>query len=196
MGFLSFCLGCQNDSKNSAQTTYETIVNFQTGDLVLRRGDGVFSDGFRKLANVKEKIYSHVGVVNIEPDSIVVYHAEASEFTGVGFVKKENINRFLKNMETYGVYRIDCENAVKQKIIEKLDAYLSLKTPFDLKFDITNDDKVYCSELVANAINYAFNDSIITPKIQFRNDLIYGIDDIYLNDGFQKIYQKIDSEIE
>ncbi|MCC8154359.1 MAG: hypothetical protein LIP01_09155 [Tannerellaceae bacterium] len=190
--FLFLFISCSGPEHTDSQLSLKEIaipdsVQFMHGDIICRLGNGYLSNYFKKNST-NEKIYSHVGLVEIEKDSVFIIHAEASELTGVGKVKREPLARFLKDIKTWGIYRIPVEAGVCQEIIFHALDYYKKETPFDLTFNNENDSEVYCTQLVANAINKAVYPPLVTPAFSWGNKLFYGVDDIYLNSGFQKIY--------
>ncbi|MBJ2172788.1 hypothetical protein JBL43_00970 [Aureibaculum sp. A20] len=172
-----FC-SCIVDNKNKEEHPNVILKNeLKSGDIVLRLGNGYFSDIFRSYAS-KEKKYSHVGVISIEDGITYVYHAEASELTGVGRVKKEVLESFLKEIAIFDFYRLEQLDTVK--IAEFVKYHYKKRTPFDLDFNSDDDSEMYCSELVAKAINSLENNELITPTLLLANRKLYGLDDIYL----------------
>lgn len=187
--FYLLILSCNNQNNQPLELhTKGFDNNLKSGDIVCRLGNGFFSNRFKKYS-VEEKIYSHVGVLENSNDSLFVYHAEASEFTGVGNVKREYLGSFLQDIDLYAFYRIDCSDSIKNKIVTNVKSYYDKDTKFDLDFNSVDDSEVYCTELLAHSINRAFNDSIITPNIIKRGERFYGVDDIYLHENFNLIYK-------
>lgn len=155
------------------------IPKFQNGDIIYRHGNGFFSDYFRKSSN-REQLYSHGGIVTIDSSRVYVIHSEASELTGVGGVRKESLDVFLKDISTWAVYRLDTTQTVRDSIVYIASQYLSREAPFDLDFDNTSDTKVYCTELIALSINQAIHQNLIKATGSIRNKPYYAIDDTYL----------------
>ena len=187
--FYLLILSCNNQKSHTLELQSNHFENnLKSGDIICRLGNGFFSNRFKKYS-VKEKIYSHVGILENSNDSLFVYHAEASELTGVGNVKREHLGSFLKDIDLYAFYRIDCHDSIKKSIVTNAKNYYDKNTKFDLDFNSIDDSEVYCTELLAHSINRAFNDSIITPNIIKRGKRFYGIDDIYLHDNFELIFK-------
>jgi len=176
--FLVFMVGCfpGNSIKQEERTTQQH-KNLNSGDIVLRLGNGYFSSIFKEYAS-KEKKYSHIGIISVENGVINVYHAEASELTGIGRVKRETLEDFLKDITVFDFFRLDNENA--SNIASVAHDYYKAETPFDLDFNYEDDTSLYCAELVANAINTATNDVTVKPTIVLAHKTLYGLDDIYL----------------
>jgi hypothetical protein len=181
--FLLFT-GCAK--KDRASIDPVLLEGIRSGDIICRLGNGFFSNHFKDYS-LSEKLYSHAGIIDQEGDSLFVIHAEASELTGIGHVKREPIQVFLDDIKTWGVYRIDTQDTVRCKIAANAKAYFLNKTPFDMDFDASEDQKVYCTELVALAINKALGDSLVKPNMTLGNRKVYGVDDVYLLPNIETI---------
>lgn len=176
---LFFFIGCREQTTNTSVQLF-LHDSFENGDIICRLGNGYFSNIFKNFSN-EEKKYSHIGIIEKNNDSVYVIHCEASEFSGIGFVKREKINVFLDKINTWAVFRFSVHDSIQKKIVQNALIYYEKKTPFDLNFDLTNDNEVYCTELVALCINKSFNYNIIKPNLILNNKYFYGIDNIYHN---------------
>lgn len=165
-----------NESSSSGEWDLKEIRN---GDIIYRHGNGFFSDYFRKSSN-REQLYSHGGIITIDNNNVYVIHSEASELTGIGGVRKESLNAFLKDISTWAVYRLDTIQVVRDSIVYVATQYLNKETPFDLDFDNTSDNKVYCTELIALSINKSTHRNLIKATGSIRNKPYFAIDDTYL----------------
>ncbi|MDR3058318.1 MAG: hypothetical protein LBU84_09290 [Prevotella sp.] len=186
--FLTFA-GCAKEEKKTIDPS--SFEGIQNGDIICRLGTGFFSNQFKNYS-LSEKLYSHVGIVDQYGDSLFVIHAEASELTGVGHVKREAIQVFLDGITTWGVYRINAGDSVRNNIAVYAKGYFIDKTPFDLDFDASEDKKVYCTELVALSVNKAVNDSLIKPDMNLGRRKVYGIDNVYLLPDIETIIKVTD----
>lgn len=175
--FCSFLIACETKNTSIANEKWD-INEFQNGDIIYRCGNGFFSDYFRKSSN-REQIYSHCGIISMDNSGVYVIHSEASELTGVGGVRKETVDEFLKDISTWGLYRVDTIQSIRDSIVSIASQYLYQNTPFDLDFDNTSDDKVYCTELVALSVNKALQQDIVQATGCIRNKIYYAIDDTY-----------------
>lgn len=181
------CWLCFVSCSQSPQTIINTEpYSLQSGDLVCRLGNGYFSNYFRQYAS-KDQKYSHIGMIEVNHDSVFVIHTEASELTGVGFVKKESLTYFLEGISVFDFYRINANDTLKNKIIQKANNYYAKKIPFDLDFNSLEDDELYCTELVARCLNDAFDSAVVQPKLKLGHRMMYGLDDIYKHPMIQKI---------
>lgn len=163
-----------------------SLQGIKAGDVVVRKGNGYFSNFFKELGS-HEKKYSHIGLIETVEDSVYVIHIEANEFTGQGVVLREPIASFLNEINEYAFYSNSLDSIQRQAVIEQAKVYYDNKISFDLEFDATNDDKLYCSELVATSINKGINKQLIKPTLIYKGISFYGLDDIYNASLFRKI---------
>lgn len=155
--------------------------------LIVRLGDGYFSNIFRKVSS-EEKRYSHSGIIYRGDESYKVYHIEANEFTGKGIVKDEPLESFISHSREWALFAINAPNPIKLEIVRQARIFYESEIPFDLDFDLSSNDKLYCSELVAKSINNAFGEELITPGLHIAGHPFYGLDDIYMHDLFHCLY--------
>lgn len=192
LGFLLFVLllGCSN-STSQFQSGYLHLpdtVCFCHGDVICRLGNGFFSAHFRNYGS-QEKLYSHLGLLEVVHDSAFVLHAEASELTGIGYIKREPVHEFLSGTKTWGLYRFNYTDSIKNRIVDTAKWYFDCKTPFDLQFDLSDDNALYCTEYIAVSINKGCGQTIISPTLLIQEQRFYGLDDIYLHPDCFGVYK-------
>jgi hypothetical protein len=175
-------------NQKQAEKTRKVIhtQDLHSGDMVLRLGNGFFSNYFKQYAS-SEKKFSHVGILFIDHNQVFVYHTEASELTGIGKVKKELLSNFLTDIEVYEFYRLQYPDSILNAILNKAQNYHALEIPFDTSFNSFDESELYCTELVANSINYACRDSVIKPTLVLNHHKIYALDDLYKHPNVNKI---------
>lgn len=155
--------------------------SMRSGDLVCRLGNGYFSGVFRRFSGESER-FSHIGVFHREGDSCFVIHADADELTGVGGVRMESLPEFLRQSHDHQFYRFVVDSIRCGVDSIALD-YLRQGIPFDNRFDLASDSSLYCTEMVAVAINKAAHDKSTVPPFSMSGSFrYYRIDDI-LNCG-------------
>ena len=172
--FLCIIAGCSNpdirpkpsgvDTSNIHQQkrldTYQAVVYPQakqlveTGDLVFRLGSDITSEMFR-LMNKRSKQFSHCGIASIENDTVFVYHAIGGEFNPDQIVKRETLFSFGHATENkaLAVYQISNDPLQQKKNADMAVQFYALQTPFDMQFDYSNDNRVYCTEMVAKCMS-------------------------------------------
>lgn len=124
----------------------------QTGDLVFRRGNDFASQTFANM-NQEDKRFSHVGFLSIQGGTALVYHCLGGSFNPDQKILKEPLSKFLspKSNLAFGFYRFT-PLLNKFRLQKSLDSLYAAGIPFDLKFDLKTDDRLYCSELVYKLI--------------------------------------------
>ena len=183
---LMFVLGCKDQKRQRVPENETRNGKLEDGVIVCRLGNGFFSNYFREYASY-EKEYSHLGIISNENDALYVYHCEASELTGIGFVKKEPLDSFLKGIRVFDFFEFNYPDSEKKRIMKEVEKYYRNRTPFDLEFDSFNDDRLYCTELIATSINKALDTIMISPSLVLNGIKLYSLDDIYQNKDVKKI---------
>jgi hypothetical protein len=117
------------------------IVN--DGDIICRLGDRFWSLYFKDMS-VEDKRYSHTGVVRINNGQVTVIHAEGTTKLEKDYVKEEALDDFIKIARAIGIYRIKDIDGVR--ISSAAMEYLGI--PFDWQFDMLDESKLYCTELL------------------------------------------------
>lgn len=165
----------------------------QPGDLIYRLGNGLYSVYFKDFSRT-EKLYSHVGVVAkmASGDSLWVVHSEASELTGQGNVRMETLPIFLKDSNSWAVYRLKKEEKVRSKIAHRALEYYHRAVPFDLEFDVADSTAFYCTELVMHCVNAAIGEYLIQPNTLVQGKRFVAIDDTYLHDWIEPVLKDTD----
>jgi hypothetical protein len=113
------------------------------GDIICRLGDRLWSQFFSDLS-LTDKRYSHVGIIHIDDGTVTVINAEGGTEDGKNFVKITSLGDFLSVARTAGIYRI--KNSDGDKISAMAMEYIG--APFDWEFDMQDESKIYCTELL------------------------------------------------
>lgn len=135
---------------------------FEEGDIVLRYGGGLWSPFFRDISR-RDKRFSHAGILVRENGEICVVHASAADLTGIGSVSCESLETFLTTAADYAVYRLAISEPVKRRIAANARNYLG--SSFDSSFDLSDKERLYCTELVMQAVNEAAGFAVIRPTV-------------------------------
>jgi len=119
------------------------LSSINDGDIICRLGGRVWSMYFKELSpNVK--MFSHLGIIRIRNNAVSVINAEGLADERKGLVNEIPLNDFLRNAQKIGIYRL---KTVKGEAVS--DAALEyVGLPFDWQFDMEDDGKLYCTELL------------------------------------------------
>jgi hypothetical protein len=153
----------------------------QTGDLLVRRGDDMTSYILSQL-NMKDKTYSHCGIVVIENGYPYVYHSIGGEDNPDEILRRDSAHTWCSpaNNHAFAAYRYNMADSMKARLASVVQGYYSEGRMFDMAFDISTDDRLYCSEMIYKALKKATG---VDDYIQLSNNYgrsFVGVDDLYL----------------
>ena len=162
----------------------------QDGDLVLRHGRGFVSDALLSFSTDDPK-YSHSGIIKKEGDRIFVYHAIGGEDQEINKTKKQPLEIFLhpQGIQKFAFYRYDLNPKELHDFDSLMTRYYDTGMEFDLDFDMSTDDKMYCSEMIYKALIVATKNKNYISLSQVFDKPYVAIDDLYLNSHCHLIYE-------
>ena len=160
----------------------------QNGDIVTRTGNDFTSENLR-LMNIRDKTYSHCGIAFVENDTAFVYHAIGGDFNPNQTLKKELFETFVNPYENrgFGIYRFNQTEKENLQLKWLCNEYYKIKLPFDMKFDLKSDDKMYCAEFVGKTLELASDQNLKINRSKIQTFEFIGVDDIILHNGSHKI---------
>ena len=191
MFFLSSSKG---KSKADKQENWSKVLPahalLHSGDLIFRHGNGFISDAFRAFS-VRDKKYSHAGIISIEANQVYVYHAIGGEENVSNKLKKNTLKEFCssENAKSFGIYRYALSEAEKNQLGELVQGYYQKGLEFDLSFDLQSDDKMYCSEFIYKILTKVKSNKNFLPLSEVNGLKYVAIDDLYLNSACEPIYR-------
>jgi len=157
----------------------------ESGDLVFRNGTGQWSRYFRDVS-LREKRFSHAGIIRVETNAAFVIHASADDRTGAGFVHQEPLHSFINPYDDVAIYRVtDAAKSDREQIA--VFAVKNLGKLFDAQFDLTSGERYYCTELIRDAVAFALKTNMIKTTAVSGYEII-AIDDCYAGDWVFLIY--------
>ena len=144
-------------------------MTLRPGSLILRRGEGMLSAFFSKVASEGQR-YSHCGIIDFDSTSHrwVVWHAYQDDYLGADGIFRQPLDSFLMESEAVAIYPA---LALDSLGLQQMRAYIALHSPggrypkrFDSHFDLRDTTTIYCTEFVALAYNSTgIPDYQITP---------------------------------
>lgn len=156
------------DDKRASNLAMITAARqtIQNGDLILRTGTDFSSEQVKQFSK-KDKTYSHGGIAFHEGDEIYIYHVVPDYYHVKDKVRKETLDSFCNPAQNLGfaVARYRMDSAEVSVFRNYLDEQYQKKIPFDMTFDLTSDDSMYCSEMIKKGLILATNN-----RIQIEND--------------------------
>jgi len=185
---LAVALGAAIITRPSKETktvidAVELIPYLQDGDIILRLGDGPLSPTFRNLS-VTDKRFSHLGIVRIRDEEISIINSVGSMTNKTKGVYAVSLEQFLQVAQKVGVFRAhDIDgNMISDKALDYIDR------PFDWNFDLNDDGKIYCTELLYAILKfYNCEHSIKTHYVKQIDKEIVPVDSISNSSAFTEI---------
>lgn len=151
---LSSTVACTSHHKR--ETIAIDTATLQAGSLILRRGEGMLSTFFSKIAS-EEQRYSHCGIIDYDSTNQrwVVWHAYQDSSLGADGIFRQSLDSFVMESEAVAIYPA---LALDSLGLQKMRAYIALHRPgaqypkrFDSHFDLRDTTTLYCTEFVALA---------------------------------------------
>lgn len=157
------------------------LSGLEAGDIVLRAGNDVTSNMLRQL-NLKDKRFSHCGIVIAESGTWWVYHSIGSESAPDQAIKKDPLMHYWNPEDNLaiGYAHLHITRQERRKLLRTADSLYRLKIPFDMQFDLKSDDRMYCTEMVAKSIQHSIPEAHLQPTDTLGRRY-WGIDNIICN---------------
>ncbi|MCL1929226.1 MAG: hypothetical protein FWG07_10610 [Treponema sp.] len=125
------------------EKTDEFFGILEDGDIICRLAVRFWSELFSNLS-VTDKRFSHMGIIRIHNGIVTVIHAEGSTGRETDYVSEVPLAEFLQVARRIGVYRIN--GAGRNQLAQTALEYTGI--PFDWQFDMDDESKLYCTELL------------------------------------------------
>ncbi|HEY0677938.1 MAG TPA: hypothetical protein VGD17_06620 [Chitinophagaceae bacterium] len=150
------------------------------GDLVLRTGNDYSSEQI-KLFSKNDQTYSHGGIAFHDSGDIYIYHVVPDYFHVKDKVRKEKLDSFCNPSLNigFGIARYQMDSSEIGKFRAYLDKQYQKQIPFDMIFDLTSDDSMYCSEMIKKGLILATKDRIHIKNERFLDRSKFKMISIY-----------------
>jgi len=150
----------------------QEISLLKDGDLILRHGYGLVSDGIVQTLNEKYHV-SHVGIL-VQCDTceygFKVIHCVSQSLYPVDGVQDQSLSQFFWDSQKNSIIVVRfklANDSTRHLITKKAKEYLDRHVPFDHEFNILDTNSLYCSELPWLVFKHVFHVDIfgdINPK--------------------------------
>lgn len=166
------------------------ISLLHNGDLVLRTGADVISYMLCQM-NQENKTYSHCGLVIVEHGYPFVYHSIGGEDNPDEKLRRDSANFFFSpaNNLGFGIARFDADSAHIARLDTVIRRMYKEGHKFDLKFDLSTNDRFYCAEFVYKAVNEAMNDKGYIKTVTRKGFTFVGVDNLFCNSHARLVWQ-------
>jgi hypothetical protein len=160
LSFLLILTKVTNQRESSEFYAIETVLiipYLQNGDIILRMGTGDLSQAFSDIS-LTDKRFSHLGIVRIYDKNITVINSVGYPMNRRKGVDEVTLEKFLEVAKSVGIFRIKSIDGAF--ISEKAREYIGC--PFDWNFDLSEDDNIYCTELLYVVLREAGFEEILS----------------------------------
>ncbi len=174
----------------NAQVADSAVTLLHTGDIVVRTGLGADSYILTQM-NLKDKTYSHCGIVLVEHGYPFVYHSIGGELNPDERLKRDSARHFFSPEQNLGIgiFRYNYPESRMDTLQKTVRAYYKQRPRFDMKFDLQTDSCLYCAEFIYKAVNKAMADTGYISTSFALGHRFVGIDNLFLNPHASTIWQ-------
>lgn len=160
----------------------------QQGDLIMRTGKD-FTSELMRLSSVNDKTYSHCGIASFENDTLFVYHALGGEWNPDQKLRRDAFELFCNPYENrgIGIFRYELTEDSRTKLFKIIHTLHADGVMFDIQFDLSSDDRMYCSEFVYKSIGRASGKNITLPLTTFNHIKFVAPDNLYMNPSCKEL---------
>lgn len=146
------------DSPNIHIASYKIDTSLlKDGDVIFRRGTSFISN--MVLMADEKSIYSHTGIIKIiEGIYCVIHSVHAEELGEKDITKIESLTDFLirDRATAVAIYRLNLENnTISIGAANIANNFAKQNVPFDSDFNLKDDSRLYCTELVWKSYLFA-----------------------------------------
>jgi len=166
------------------------VTLLHTGDIVVRTGLGADSYILAQM-NLKDKTYSHCGIVLVEHGYPFVYHSIGGELNPDERLRRDSAYYFFspENNLGIGIFRYNYPSERIDSLQRTVRAYYKQRPRFDMKFDLATDSCLYCAEFIYKAVNKSMADTGYINTSFALGHTFVGIDNLFLNPHAQAVWQ-------
>lgn len=109
----------------------------KNGDIVVRTGADITSYMFTQM-NLKDKTYSHCGLVRIEDGYPFVYHSIGGEDNPNQEIKRDSASFWFSPAGNvgFGVVRLNVGDSSINSVLQTMQVFYKEKRKFDMDFDL------------------------------------------------------------
>jgi hypothetical protein len=137
-----------------------------TGDIIMRRGEGLVSD---RIASMLQEPFdvTHCGLVLEEKGKWYVVHTLQDKQRGVDGIFAQGLDQFVAESRRGSVIVVRYKTAQDNTplLVDRLHYYMKQDIPFDLGFDAAEPSKFYCNELLQHVFQETYGVDIFPIKL-------------------------------
>lgn len=157
-------------------------VFLSDGCIVLRTGNDVISSMFAQL-NKTDKTFSHCGIAFRENNQWMVYHSIGGEDNPDEKLRLDTYEQFVRPDHNlgFGICQYNLKPAQVEKLHQIVLDFHRRKVPFDMEFDLSTDERLYCAEMVYKAFHQALAPDTLFEVTDHKAFRYVSTDNIFVN---------------
>jgi hypothetical protein len=185
------------------QKVKEQTPQIKNGDLITRTGADVVSNTLCNF-NKRDKTYSHSGLAFVENGEVYVYHTYAGKENPGDKMIREKFDSFCNpyRKNGMGIFRYNLSTKESDSLHVVMKNFYKKKIQFDNRFDLKDDSKMYCAEIIFKALKQSTESRVLLPtttllNFKFKNAAYkhktfkrveyVSIDNLYMNEYCKEI---------
>ncbi len=187
--FLFWIAACTGKNYDDAYNKINSLKSLlKNGDVIVRNGTDEVSRAARSF-NRKDKTYSHCGIIQIENDTVFVYHALGGSYNPSQKLLRQDLEVFCDPgaVDRIAVFRYYLDSKETHTLTAWLRNRYTAGLLFDMFFNFYTDDKMYCSEFVFKALDNAKGGALLRLLPENTGPVYVSIDDLYLNEEAKEV---------
>jgi hypothetical protein len=168
------------DPENTKSVFYHLspteIAKLKEGDIILRRGYGMFSDGIVKVQNGNLNA-THCAMLVEKDNNWNVIHALSSSVAPVDGSQYQSFRAFLNESmpNSVVVMRFKSTSDTIKSLVNEMKYYANHTKTFDHDFDRHDTSKFYCTELFQHVFRKVLKKDIFEGQLDSNNTGIYDL---------------------
>ena len=171
------CIGAAAKQESTSGNFIDPYTMIKEGQTLLKEGDLVVrlnqdpTSQFIKNFNRHDKNYSHAGIVLFENGYPYVYHIVNGEENPDEKMRKDSLSWFSnprKNL-SYGIFRYNLDAGEIKSLKDLIHQWYKKRVQFDKTFNLSTNDRMYCSEMIMKALARATNKRILIETTKPTN---------------------------
>jgi len=176
-------------SRSHATLNNNDKCRLESGDIILRRGEGLVSDEISYILKDQPYDITHSGIIIKQGDSLFVVHSIADHESHVDGVIAQELDKFLLDSRAGSVIvlRYNDMEGKQDALVQRVLYYLKKSPPFDFSFDIYDSSKLYCAELLWRIFGDVFHTDIFPIKIHTPTTDLLCYSSLFKGDSFRII---------
>lgn len=154
--------GCQQSIRSDKEIyclTAEEKSLLQSGDIILRKGEGWLSEiVVHRLADTLD--ISHCGVIIRNDSNLFVVHSLSKDVSDTDGVQCCTLDAFTAESIPSSIIIVRYKNDPQNDMTTQTLHYLRIHKPFDRHFDLNDSSAFFCSELPLHILKYKLHADI------------------------------------